>query len=67
VLGTRNRRLTVGRLPALTFTFLLQVAGVNFKVQLTIGGKAYVAKIHRPLPHTHKPLELLGLEEGGAF
>lgn len=51
----------------MTPNFRPQVAGVNFKVQLKIDGKSYIAKIHRPLPTTHKPLELLSLEEGGAL
>jgi len=42
----------------------LQVAGVNYQAHVTISGKDYTVKVHRPLPHTGKAPEVHGVEEG---
>ncbi len=43
----------------------VQVAGTNFRARITVNGsKEYTVKVHRPLPHTGKPLELHSVEEG---
>ena len=51
-----------GRRPALTIkSYTVQVvAGTNYLLQLEdSAGKAFSAKIHKPLPHTGAPPELM--------